>query len=740
MEPITKQAAPRAIRLAILLLALSFCSLLSAAKIKGVVKDDMKNIVPGVTVILKGTNNATITNFNGKFQLQVPDNMKSKEVTLVFKRDGYHPRDKRVTVDNQFKEFRIFFISRDVLLQKVTVTAMNREKKEVSVPMAEHSVTELEIHEKNAENIVETLADTPGVHFIGSGGFSITPTIRGLARRRVLIMVDGHRVTSDRRAGTSAAFVPPELAGRIEVVRSSSSVLYGSDAIGGVINILTRTGGTVDKPAAERNALNFNYNNVNRRVNTGVTFGYNNAKWNIYSGFQYNRGDNYKAPGQTILNSGYIYSSGLLDVAYKDKKREFYLGYIGGFGKDIGKPDRANDPGKYTTVPSESNQFFRFGYSEKELVKNGALELSLFLNPNTYDLSKIDTYKNRKDTSETRALNLGLKTTLIKTLGKTFSYQAGLEWFSRQDVRTSNEINNLSGAAGSVTQPMKDGARNDYSLFFTFDYLGIPGLEIDGGARYTYFSIDAEADGVYREKSTGSYSFFLGVLKRLTDNVSLFVNAGRAFRFPSLGESFYTGLTGRKYVTGNPALLPERSFNIDTGLKITSDNFNMGLYFFAYFIDRMIERFKDESNVYMYDNIDQGNIYGGELEVQYRPVNNVTLFGHYFNYHGRNSGTKDPLNDVPAPRLLFGAKVYIDRLWFEINYLHSFTKSDPGPAEVENSTYDLLDLKGGYYISSTFYFYLKFANILNESYFPNADPDIPLGKGFSLSAGVHVYF
>lgn len=728
-------------RLAPFLLLFLLSGTLHAAIIKGVVKDDMKKTIPGVTILLKGTQLATISNFDGKFQLKLDEKLRNKKVTLVFKREGYHPREKQVTVDFDFKEFRIFFVSRDTLLQKVTVTATNREEKEVAIPMAEHSVTELEIQEKNPENIVESLSDTPGVHFIGSGGFSITPTIRGLARRRVLIMVDGHRVTSDRRAGTSASFIPPEMAGRIEVVRSSSSVLYGSDAIGGVINILTRSGGSFDKPLGERNALNFNFNHINRRVNTGVTLGLASGNWKFFSGFQYNRAGNYDAPGQTILHSGYISTSGMLDASYKDDKREFYFGYIAGFGKDIGKPDRANDPMNYTVVPAESNQFIRLGYADKQLVKNGALELSLFLNPTTYDLSKIDVRKDRKDTAATAALNLGVKTVLKKNVAKKFSYQAGLEWFSRQDVTIDNETNNLGGAAPDVTTPMDNGIRNDYSLFFTFDYMALRGLEIDGGARYTYFSIDALADGVQRDKSTGSYSFFLGALKRITQNVSLFVNVGRAFRFPSLGESFYTGLTGRKYAIGNPQLKPERSFNIDTGLKMTSESFSMGVYFFAYYIDRMIERYKNDQNIYNYDNINRGNIYGGELEVQYRPIQNVSLFGHYFYYSGRSDDEADtPLNDIPAPRLLFGGKVYIDRLWFEVNFLHSFAKTDPGPAEVENQPYNLLDLKGGYYISSTFYFYLKLANILNETYFPNADPDIPLGKGFNLSAGVHLYF
>lgn len=242
------------------------------------------------------------------------------------------------------------------------------------------------------------------------------------------------------------------------------------------------------------------------------------------------------------------------------------------------------------------------------------------------------------------------------------------------------------------------------------------------------------------EKNTGSYSFFLGATKKLGSSLSLFCSIGRAFRFPSLGESFYTGLTGRRYVVGNPFLKPESSLNIDAGLKMAAKRLSLGLYLFAYHVDNMIERYRNEENIYTYDNINRGRILGGEVELWYSPATNIDFFGHYFYYYGRSDTNDDPLNDVPAPRLMLGGKFFLDRLWLEASYIHSFKKTDPGPAEVENKPYNVLTVKSGYYFTSTFYIYLKLANILDESYYPNADPDIPYAQGFNISAGVHLYF
>jgi outer membrane receptor protein involved in Fe transport len=715
----------------------SLSTVIPAARISGIVKDSKKNILAEVTVIVKHTDNTTSTDTQGKFKVTVPDEWET--AVLIFQRKGYHPRELRVKVDNKPKILEMFFIPREYLLEKVTVTAMNQERESIEVPAAERSLSSLEIQEKIPESIVDTLSDTPGVHFIGSGGLAITPSIRGLARRRVLVLVDGHRITSDRRAGTSPSFVPPELADRIEVVRSASSVLYGSDAIGGVVNILTRPTQTPESKLEKNTNFNLGFNPNNNWINTGINTYRQWEKWKIFSGFQFNRADDYNSPEGKMFHAGYTYYSGKVDLSFADKNRAFYLGYIGGIGKDIGKPDRKNNPDKYDLVPTETNHIIRLGYTDKQLVKKGTFDFSLFLNPNTYLLDKIDTKANTIQGSNTTGLNLGIKSDIKKSLSSTFALRVGAEWFSRQGVDMENRAQTRNEII-EVTYPLRSGTRNDYGLFFTFDYSLAPSLEIDGGIRCTYFSIRADVNGRDMEKSTGSPSLFLGIIKKFNSGTSIFINLGRAFRFPSLSEAFYTGITGRNYVIGNPDLEPESSWNIDAGLKIASKKFAMGLYLFTNHIRDMIERYRNEDDIYTYDNIDAGRIYGGEIELEYHPFNNFELFGHFFYYKGKSTTTDEPLNDLPAPRLALGGKFFVDRFWFQLDFLHSLKKTNPGPAEVENDAFTTLDIKGGIYFSSAFSLYVKVSNLFNQLYYPNADPDIPPAKGLNITAGLHFYF
>lgn len=721
-----------------LLTVFFLCSgIIPAKEFTAAVRNTEKKFVPSVKVTVMGTGITTVTNQQGQFTLNLPED--SKFVTLVFRRSGFHAVEKRIKIDSLPGVFTLFFIPAENLLQRITVTPLNQDKKELLVPTAESSIPSIDMQVKMPENIIEGISDTLGVHFIGSGGYAVTPSIRGLARRRVLILVDGMRVTSDRRAGTSASFVPPDLTGRTEIIRSSSSVLYGTDAIGGVINIFTRGESKFNIPESEKNSFNIGTDSINKRINTGFTLQKRTEKWNFYSGFQYIDAGDYKAPDFTVNHSGYTYLSGIFDVTYRSNNRELYLGFIGGHGKNIGKPDRTNNPNKYSNVRKESDDFIRMGYRDNNIVKNGSFDISLYFNPSVYKLDKIDKSKNTLQQSDTTGLNFGIKSVVKKILNPNLSYQVGMEFFARRNIRMLNLDQSVSKT--TVTLPMDNGTLNDYGMFLSMEYTGIPKVIIDGGIRYNFFSSKALVEGETLKRDSNAPSFFLGVTKKLSSSISLFASIGRAFRIPSLSETFYSGITGRSSVIGNPDLEPENSLNLDTGIKMVTSRFSAGVYLFSYHVNDMIERYFITSlNTYTYDNIIQGRIYGWEGELEYSPVTILTLWSNYFYYHGRSKTDDAALNDVPSSRISGGIKTNINRFLAEVSLFHSFKKKDPGPAEVENKAYNLLNFTGGYYLSSNISIFIRMSNILNETYYANADPDIPIAKGFEVSGGIHINF
>lgn len=698
--------------------------------IKGVVRDIGFRSVENVAIHIKETKKYTISMSDGYFELDVPDSLQL--IHLVFESEYHYDKTVKLELKGKLKPVTIILIQKEYLQNEILVTAFDTEERSLNIPKAQNVISELEVKEKISESLVDTLTNyTPGVHFIGSGGFMATPSIRGLARRRVLLLMDGVRITGDRRAGNSGAFLAPELIKQIEVVRSSSSVIYGSDAIGGVIQLIT--GHNFDKINSNR-SFNISLNSASSRISSGFSLVQKSGKFLINTGFQYSKAENYRSPERIILNSGYTNLSGVLNLTYSDGKRSASIRYIGGSGIDIGKPDRENDPDSFSTINENSNHIFLLKYKQKEFFKNSDLKIDLFLNPTTYILEKGSIKNESSELSETIAVNSGFGIKLIKKFSGNFILTSGLDLYQRNNLDITNTLES------GIKTPLEDGKRSDLGIFISANVAKIIGLNLRGGIRYTFAESKAISDNVLKIRGKNSPSLFLGIVKDFSRYISFFFNTGTSFRNPSLTESYYTGITGRRYVIGNPDLDPEMSMNLDAGIKIHKGNLFLGIYCFYNTIDSMIERYRSNDGSYTYDNIESGRISGGETEFQWFPSGNLELFGHFNYYKGLSDETGDPLNDIPSPKLFLGGKINLGKSWFEMNYLHSFGKSDPGPSEIENNKYDLITLKGGHYFSSKLFSYFKASNLLNKKYFANPDPDIPESNGIALSAGFNYIF
>ena len=171
------------------------------------------------------------------------------------------------------------------------------------LPAAAASVVTAEaLEQRPPQRLVDSLDSVAGVSKLGDGADSV-PVLRGLARGRTLVLVDGVRVTTERRAGPSATFLAPAALAAVEVVRGPGSVLYGSDAFGGVVNAVTRDpdpgpaslGWTLDRWSGGWNEWS-----GSARATTGVGEGGIGAEVHFASATDSRGGD-----GETIENSSF---------------------------------------------------------------------------------------------------------------------------------------------------------------------------------------------------------------------------------------------------------------------------------------------------------------------------------------------------------------------------------------------------------------------------------------------------
>ena len=227
---------------------------------------------------------------------------------------------------------------------------------------------------------------------------------------------------------------------------------------------------------------------------------------------------------------------------------------------------------------------------------------------------------------------------------------------------------------------------------------------------------------------------FLAVSYKLVKNVTAFVNLSRAYRLASINERFYTGISGRGFIVGQPNLRPESSLNLDGGLKLLGRRFFFGLYAFRYRIDDMIERYRLDPSTYTYGNIERGRLQGLEFEAEAFLLPGWKVFGNVAAIRGRSLETGVPLNDIPPFQIYTGTRVWKGKLSAELNATFRLAKSNPGPAEIEVVSSELVNFKASC-LWHGLNFYVTLGNVFNAAYIARADSEAMVEPGRNLRLG-----
>ncbi len=737
----------KALRAALTLLAVSISAF--GAELRGVVLGAGQNPVEGAVVLVRSADVRALTNARGEFSLNVPD---ADRIRLEVVHPDYYEREFVVTRKDAGRTLVLALIPLIRQAEEVTVTALRYPESALRAPAAETVVLAGELEETMPSNLTEGIQDVPGVAALGSAGFSLVPTIRGMARRRVLYLIDGARIESDRRTGPNASFLSPEDIARIEVLRSPASVFYGSDAIGGVIQVMTKP------PSFEpgvRGRINASYGTVNGETGLGVSLDAARKTTAFSLSVQNLDAGNYRAPGGArILQSQFRQGSLVAKLAHKTQAREVELSFLGARGTNIGKPN-ANAAVKPTWYPREDQNLVQFHWKEKGVGREGEVLFHAFVNPNFLE-TRTDTFTDGVKTNEafarTQSTEFGAQLSYVKKLGPALRLEGGVDYFGRGGVRALNTYTyfDTSGAVTAIQEEVSfsRGRRSDLGFFLSADYAGVKNLDVLAGVRLDRLENSArpggtampipESSGIVRRTKT-TPTGFVAVSYALARDLTAFVNLSRAYRLPSLGELFYTGISGRGYIYGQPGLLPETSLGLDGGLRWAGRRIFAGVYGFSYQIDDMIERYRPDPTSYTYGNIEKGRIRGLELEVEAFPLPRWKVFGNVAAIRGRSLETGSPLNDIPPVRIYCGTRVWAGRFWGETNAAFLFRKSSAGPAELAIPGSELVNLRAGF-AWGRIDLYAVLGNVFNSAFVARADPEAMLEPGRSLRAGVSYEF
>ena len=567
-------------------------------------------------------------------------------------------------------------------LETTTVTAGRFEQDLMETPMSVSVITADDIAKSGAQSIGALIESMTGVRINNDGGQGIKRAkIRGEDAFRSLVMIDGQKISEQKSMSGSPILIDPAMVERIEVIKGPASVLYGSDAIGGAINIITKKGGT--KPVQGEVGAGMNTSNSGKSVNASVYGGVEGWKYRI--GVAHEDGDNLKTPVGDMNFTKFNSTGANLFVSYDINEKATVGATLDHFDLDFmsGSAEPGYEP-FYVDVPewkrTKLGVFGEFRNLSKVLRK---VRVDAFYQKNdkfmanhvetTPSIIKMPlTIDNWADNSLDQ-YGFALQTDWAVT-ENTFLV-AGYE-FNNDDLNATSTTQARRTAFGNMMigrlpQPQKyqlanydrigyyDGSMVSHALFASAETNIFETLTLSYGARYTYVKTnmkDIHGEKIYLD-NPGPFDpetelgkagkqhddrvvFNAGLVWRPLEELALRAQWAQGFRSPLLQERYIPTSMGSSSTTlGNPDLKPETSNNFEVGARWLSNSILLDVAVFYSKAKDYIQSSPYAPNFYRYENVGEATTYGLELTGSYEiksiglePYVNLTFTRRQFDY------------------------------------------------------------------------------------------------------------
>lgn len=533
----------------------------------------------------------------------------------------------------------------------------------------------------------------PGIGATGQNGIFETFSIRGSGGNGILVVVGGMPVTAQRRAGVPVAFVEPSLLGEINVTRGPATVHFGPGALGGAISIEPRwfDGGSV--------AAGY----VDSGDEATLMGGFGTETFSIGAA-RHQANDNQSANG-TPLNTSFERDSASLQ--YRTRLGDFSLDglLLPSRTKNIGKSN-SRYPARDTTYPEDEHTLGRL-----RLRHDNGFEISVHGHDQT-----LLTYNQRPGTPDSYAFveSTDYGAILQQTFeADEFSHNIGIEFLGRRDVNGFDARTTLSNR----TYSLRNANEDSWSVFGLSDWRIAPEFAVELGARFS--SIEQAQSNAGSDDHDAAVT--AGAVWTPTDNSRWTLNLASGFRFATLEERFFTGVTPQGAIRGNPELSSESSKGIDIGYAWQAGNWDTEVHAWRTDVDDLISLFALQPGLNGYTNVSNARLHGAEGVISWTPTTSLLLRASGTLVRSKDETTGDPLYGSPPLTGTLEARYDFSDFSFGAFYSHRWSMSRPGFEEVERDAVDIVDLDLTWHASSTWKLQLFLRNAFDADYYATAD-------------------
>jgi len=590
-------------------------------------------------------------------------------------------------------------------LSQVTITATRTAQDVFDAPSAVSVIDSATMHSKLPNTVVDAFRDLPGLDITGVGTNQARPTVRGLGGQRILLLEDGLRLNNSRRQQDFGEL--PAIAGltgidRVEVVRGPASVLYGTDAIGGVVNVITA--GLPSSGDGVHGWAGYRYSTADKQQTPSAGLQGRAGRFAFRASGAYRDTHSYDAPAGSFGDISFdrdvkVNDTGVRDYSYNAlagwdlgkaqslfARAERYTARDAGFGyvanADLGATDA---PSIQITYPDQDVSRYSLGWRALALGSTVAdrVEVTTYLQNNTRHLN-LDVFipfgrglpatagVSSQQRNWTDLRTIGLRAEATKLIGDRVLLTYGADAFRDHSDNTDSSLTVVTGFGPPQRQAsnrpqIPNATFRSAGLFAQTDVRIVERVSLIVGGRVQDVLAETREtpnlDDALVESRDRTAVGTANLLVRAAPGLNLIASAGRGFRSPNIVERFFEGATpeGAGYQLRNLDLDPETSLNVDLGARWR----HAGLFAEAFVFQNnvhdgiAIEATGDTVNrlpVYQNVNVDRLRFRGIEVTAGARVFDAIDLTGNFTRLDAKNvSDPNSPVGDTYSRKAVFDA-------------------------------------------------------------------------------------
>lgn len=719
-------------------------------KISGKITDKDNNPIKGVNIFVSELHKSSETDENGAYSI---NNVPNGTIKITFTLLGFTTQNKSIFIQNGENKLDVVLEPSLFQMDEVIVATSFHKLQSQNVMKVEHESMK-SLQQKGTSTLIEGLATLPGISQISTGSSIGKPVIRGLSGNRVLVYSQGVRLENQQFGEEHGLGLNDAGVESVEIIKGPASLLYGSDALGGVLyfnpekfaksnafegdfsqKIFSNTLGSNSSLGVKKSSENWKY--LVRGSNT-VHSDYKIADGNRVTNTRFN---------ETDLKTGIGYSNSILSTVLRYNYNKL----------DLGIPEN----GIAEQSSSSATEY------PKQAVTNHLLSLNstLFFSTSKLDIDFGFISNNRSEFEDSDVANLKMK---LNTLNYNLKYH----------LPKAGKLESIFGIQGMTQTNVNSGAEylipnaktNDFGLFGTSNYEWNSNV-LQAGIRFDNRNINTESYGILGDegsfealtKSYNSFNCSLGYKTDLSKEFTLRVNVASGFRAPNLAELTSNGVHegSNRYEIGNSNLATEQNVQTDLNLEYQNSHFEFFANGFFNKINNYIYLNPSPTTIAGYDVFNyfqtDAMLYGGEFGLHFHPHPLDWL--HFESSFETVTGEKqsrglgsDFLPFIPANnwnnsmRAEFNIKNWLKDGYATLNVSNTFDQKKVSGFETYSEGYTLVNLGIGGQINigkTHFNFNLNGNNLFNKNYIahlsrlkndgiPNIGRNIVLGINFNL--------